>query len=61
MYIFAIPASTAINIVAITIENILTLLNAEIIELVTKARDCTAFLCNETNEYRKRGHHKFVV
>jgi len=36
VYIFAIPASIAINIVAITIENILTLLNAEIIKPVTK-------------------------
>ena len=54
MYIFAIPASTATDIVAITIENILTLLNAKIIEPVTKGRDCTAFSCNETNEYRKR-------
>ncbi len=36
-----IPASTAIDIVAITIENILTLLNAEIIDLVIKSRICT--------------------
>ncbi len=54
MYIFAIPASTAIDIVAITIENILTLLDAQIIKPVTKGRDCTAFLCNEINEYKKR-------
>ena len=54
MYIFAIPASTAIGIVAITIDNILTLLNAEIIEPVTKGRDGAAFLCNEINEYKKR-------
>ncbi len=54
MYIFAIPASTAIDIVAITIENILTLPNAEIIEPVTEGRDGTAFLSNETNEYKKR-------
>ena len=54
MYIFAIPASTAIDIVAITVENILTLLNVEIIKPVTKGRDCTALSCNETNEYKKR-------
>jgi hypothetical protein len=39
VHIFAIPASTAIDIVAIIIENILTLLNAEIIEPVTKGRE----------------------
>ena len=61
MYIFAIPASTAIDTVGITIENILTLLNAQIIKPVTKGRDRTAFSSNQTNEYRKRGHHKFVV
>ncbi len=60
MYIFAIPASTAIDIVAITIENILTLLNVEIIKPATEGKNYTAlYVIKQINI--KRDHHKFIV
>ncbi len=42
-HIFAILASIAIDIVAMNIENILTLLNAKTIKPVTKGKDRTGF------------------